>query len=28
MIGDEYASQQFRGRKYCKEKGIDLYFIK
>jgi glycerol-3-phosphate cytidylyltransferase len=26
IIGDEYASKQFTGRKYCEEKGIDLYF--
>ncbi|MCL7763395.1 adenylyltransferase/cytidyltransferase family protein [Polaribacter sp. Z014] len=28
IIGDEYASKQFTGRKYCEEKGIDLYFNK
>jgi glycerol-3-phosphate cytidylyltransferase len=28
IIGDEYASQQFTGRQYCEEKGIDLYFNK
>ncbi len=26
IIGDEYANQQFTGRQYCEEKGIDLYF--
>lgn len=28
IIGDEYASKQFTGRKYCEEKGINLYFNK
>jgi glycerol-3-phosphate cytidylyltransferase len=28
IIGDEYANQQFTGRQYCEEKGIDLYFNK
>ena len=28
VIGDEYASKQFTGRKFCEEKGIDLYFNK
>ena len=26
IIGDEYKDKNFTGRKYCKEKGIELYF--
>ena len=26
IVGDEYANTQFTGRKYCEEKGIELYF--
>ncbi len=26
IVGDEYQTKDFTGRKYCEEKGIDLYF--
>lgn len=26
IVGDEYASKNFTGRKYCEEKGIELYY--
>ncbi|MBD1427751.1 adenylyltransferase/cytidyltransferase family protein [Sphingobacterium arenae] len=26
IVGDEYKDKDFTGRKYCEEKGIDLYF--
>lgn len=26
VVGDEYADRDFTGRKYCEEKGIELYF--
>lgn len=26
IIGDEYVEKDFTGRKYCEEKGIELYF--
>ena len=26
IVGDEYQSKDFTGRKYCEEKGIKLYF--
>lgn len=26
IVGDEYMSKDFTGRKYCEEKGIELYF--
>lgn len=26
ILGDEYEDKMFTGRKYCEEKGIDLYF--
>ncbi len=26
IIGDEYQNKDFTGRKYCEEKGIELYF--
>ncbi len=26
IVGDEYLQKDFTGRKYCKEKGIELYF--
>lgn len=26
IVGDEYAKKDFTGRKYCEEKGIELYF--
>ena len=28
VIGDEYASKQFTGRKYCEQKGVTLYYNK
>ena len=28
IIGDEYASKQFTGRKYCEQKGVSLYYNK
>ncbi len=28
VIGDEYASKQFTGRKYCEQKGVMLYYNK
>ncbi|WDF62509.1 adenylyltransferase/cytidyltransferase family protein [Flavobacterium sp. KACC 22763] len=28
IIGDEYQHKQFTGRKYCEEKGIEIYFNK
>ena len=28
IIGDEYLDKEFTGRKYCEEKGIELYFNK
>lgn len=28
IIGDEYETKQFTGRRYCEEKGIALYFNK
>jgi glycerol-3-phosphate cytidylyltransferase len=26
IVGDEYMEKEFTGRKYCEEKGIELYF--
>ena len=26
IVGDEYANKDFTGRRYCEEKGIELYF--
>jgi len=26
IVGDEYMTKDFTGRKYCEEKGIELYF--
>lgn len=26
IVGDEYKDRDFTGRKYCEEKGIELYF--
>ncbi len=26
IVGDEYAKKDFTGRKYCEQKGIELYF--
>jgi len=26
ILGDEYKDKNFTGRKYCEEKGIELYF--
>ena len=26
IVGDEYMAKDFTGRKYCEEKGIELYF--
>ncbi len=26
IIGDEYADKDFTGRKYCEEKGVELYY--
>lgn len=26
IVGDEYKNKDFTGRKYCEDKGIDLYF--
>lgn len=26
IVGDEYLQKDFTGRKYCEEKGIELYF--
>jgi glycerol-3-phosphate cytidylyltransferase len=26
IVGDEYINQNFTGRKYCEDKGIELYF--
>ncbi len=26
IVGDEYETKDFTGRKYCEEKGIELYF--
>ena len=26
ILGDEYADRDFTGRKYCEEKGIELYY--
>jgi len=26
IVGDEYVTKDFTGRKYCEEKGIELYF--
>jgi glycerol-3-phosphate cytidylyltransferase len=26
ILGDEYSERDFTGRKYCEEKGIELYF--
>jgi glycerol-3-phosphate cytidylyltransferase len=26
IIGDEYKEKNFTGRKYCEEKGIELYY--
>jgi glycerol-3-phosphate cytidylyltransferase len=26
IVGDEYRTKDFTGRKYCEEKGIELYF--
>lgn len=26
IVGDEYKDKDFTGRRYCEEKGIDLYF--
>ena len=26
IVGDEYENRDFTGRKYCEEKGIELYF--
>lgn len=26
ILGDEYMDKEFTGRKYCEEKGIELYF--
>lgn len=28
IVGDEYMEKDFTGRKYCEEKGIELYFNK
>jgi len=28
ILGDEYMDKDFTGRKYCEEKGIELYFNK
>ncbi len=28
IIGDEYASKKFTGRKYCEQKGVTLYYNK
>ena len=28
IIGDEYASKQFTGRKYCEQKGVALFYNK
>jgi glycerol-3-phosphate cytidylyltransferase len=28
VIGDEYASKQFTGRKYCEQKGVTLFYNK
>lgn len=28
IVGDEYKDQDFTGRTYCEEKGIELYFNK
>mgnify|MGYP000539341532 FL=1 len=28
VIGDEYASKQFTGRKYCEQKGVALFYNK
>ena len=28
IVGDEYIDKDFTGRKYCEEKGIELYFNK
>ena len=28
VIGDEYASKQFTGRKYCEQKGVTSYYNK
>lgn len=28
IVGDEYIEKDFTGRKYCEEKGIELYFNK
>ncbi len=28
ILGDEYIDKDFTGRKYCEEKGIELYFNK
>jgi glycerol-3-phosphate cytidylyltransferase len=28
IVGDEYINKDFTGRKYCEEKGIELYFNK
>ncbi|HLT41752.1 MAG TPA: adenylyltransferase/cytidyltransferase family protein [Sphingobacteriaceae bacterium] len=28
IVGDEYLNKDFTGRKYCEEKGIELYFNK
>ncbi len=28
ILGDEYLDKDFTGRKYCEEKGIELYFNK
>ena len=26
IVGDEYREKQYTGRKYCKEKGIEVYY--
>ena len=26
IVGDEYIEKQYTGRKYCEEKGIDIYY--
>jgi glycerol-3-phosphate cytidylyltransferase len=28
VVGDEYLNKDFTGRKYCEDKGIELYFNK
>ena len=28
IVGDEYLNKDFTGRKYCEDKGIELYFNK